>query len=167
MATSDGPPPNGAINGINYLGGVFTNTFPPGETFQTLLIPMMHDFQVTPDLAVNLQLTDIQPLGLAGLGNQPTATLFITNVDSAVRFSSATYSIAKNAQEGRATIPIYRLGSTVGIASVDFMTTTNGTAQPFGRYVPVTNTSSLTRVRRSRTSSFRSTTTIRCWATRR
>ena len=76
----------------------------------------MHDFQVTPDLAVNLQLTDIQPLGLAGLGNQPIATLFITNVDSAVRFSSATYSIAKNDQAGRATIPIYRLGSTVGTA---------------------------------------------------
>ena len=71
VATSDGPPPNGAINGINYLGGVFTNTFPPGETLQSLLIPVMRDFQVTPDLTVNLQLTDIQPLGLAGLGNQP------------------------------------------------------------------------------------------------
>jgi uncharacterized repeat protein (TIGR01451 family)/uncharacterized delta-60 repeat protein len=140
VATSDGLPPNGAANGINYVGGVFTSIFPPGETVQSVLIPMLHDFQVTPDLVANLQLTDIEPLGQSGLGNQPTATLIISNVDSAVRFSSATYSIAKNAQEGRATIPIYRFGSTVGLASVDFMTTTNGTAKPFGRYDPVTNT---------------------------
>jgi uncharacterized repeat protein (TIGR01451 family)/uncharacterized delta-60 repeat protein len=140
VTATDGPPPNGATNGINYLGGLFTNTFPPGETFSTLLIPVRQDFQVTPDLVANLQVADIEPLGLAGLGNQPSATLFITNVDSAVLFSSAAYSIAKDAQEGRATIPIYRYGSTVGTASVDFMTTTNGTAQPFGRYDPVTNT---------------------------
>jgi uncharacterized delta-60 repeat protein/uncharacterized repeat protein (TIGR01451 family) len=136
VATSDGYPPNGAVNGINYLGGSFTNTFPPGETFGTVLIPVIHDFKVTPDLTVNLQLSDIEPLGPAGLGNQPIATLFITNVDSAVSFSSATFSIAKNDQSGRATIPILRVGSTIGTASVDFMTT-GGTAQPGGRYVPV------------------------------
>jgi uncharacterized repeat protein (TIGR01451 family)/uncharacterized delta-60 repeat protein len=140
VATSDGVPPDGATNGINYIGGVFTNTFPPGETFQSIRITPLHDFQVTSDLSANLLLTDVQPLGLAGLGNQPNATLFITNVDSGVHFSSATYSIAKNDQAGRATIPIYRFGSTVGISTVDFMTTTNGTAVPFGRYDPVTNT---------------------------
>ncbi|MGO9269700.1 MAG: Calx-beta domain-containing protein [Terriglobia bacterium] len=134
VATSDGYPPNGAINGTNYLGGLFTNTFPPGETFGTVLIPVLHDFQVTPDLTVNLQITDIEPLGLGGLGNQPIATLYITNVDSAVHFSAATYSIAKNDQAGRATIPIYRLGSTVETSQVEFMTT-GGTAQ--GRYIPV------------------------------
>ena len=108
VAASDGYPPNGATNGINYLGGLFTNTFPPGETFGTVLIPILRDFKVTPDLTVNLQLTDIEPLGPAGFGNQPIATLFITNVDSAVSFSSASYSIAKSDQAGRATIPIYR-----------------------------------------------------------
>jgi uncharacterized delta-60 repeat protein/uncharacterized repeat protein (TIGR01451 family) len=137
VATSDVFPPNGATNGINYLGGVFTNTFPPGETFGTILIPVLHDFLVTPDLAVNLQITDVEPLGLrAGLGNQPFATLFISNVDSAVHLSSPTYSIAKNDQSGRATIPIYRFGSTLGTAQVDF-STTGGTAQPNVRYLPV------------------------------
>jgi uncharacterized delta-60 repeat protein/uncharacterized repeat protein (TIGR01451 family) len=136
VAASDGYPPNGATNGINYLGGLFTNTFPPGETFGTVLIPVMRDFKVTPDLTVNLQLTDIEPLGPAGFGNQPIATLFITNVDSAVSFSSASYSIAKNDQAGRATIPIYRVGSTVGVASVDFITT-GGTALSSGRALPV------------------------------
>jgi len=137
VATSNGSFPNGATNGVNYIGGMFTNTFPPGETFGTVLIPLLHDFQVTPDLAVNLRLTNIQPLGLAGLGNQPSATLFITNVDSGVRLSSAAYSIAKDAQEGRATITIERFGSTVDAAQVDFMTTTGGTALPFVRYIPV------------------------------
>jgi uncharacterized delta-60 repeat protein/uncharacterized repeat protein (TIGR01451 family) len=136
VSTSDGYPPNGATNGINYLGGVFTNTFPPGETFGTVLIPVLRDFLVTPDLAVNLQITDIQPLGLAALGNQPFATLFVSNVDSAVHCSSPAYSIAKNDQSGRATIPIYRFGSTLGTAQVDF-STTGGTAQPNVRYLPV------------------------------
>jgi uncharacterized repeat protein (TIGR01451 family) len=53
-----------------------------------------------------------------------------------VRFSSPTYSIDKNAQEAEATIPVYRFGSTIGAAQVQFMTT-GGTAQPNGRYVPV------------------------------
>jgi len=137
VSATDGAPPNGAVNGINYDGGLFTTTFPPGETFGTVLIPLRHDFQVAPDLAVSLQLTNIEPLGLAGLGNQPIATLWVSNVDSAVRFSSPSYSIAKNAQEGRATVTIERFGSTVGSAQVDFMTTGGGTAQPYERYIPV------------------------------
>lgn len=137
VSATDGAPPNGAVNGINYDGGLFSTTFPPGETFGTVLIPIRHDFQVAPDLGVSLQLTNIEPLGLAGLGNQPIATLWVSNVDSAVRFSSPSYSIAKNAQEGRATITIERFGSTVGAAQVDFMTTAGGTAQPYGRYIPV------------------------------
>jgi uncharacterized delta-60 repeat protein/uncharacterized repeat protein (TIGR01451 family) len=136
VSTSDGYPPNGATNGVNYVGGVFTNVFPPGETFSTILIPMVHDFQVTPDLGVNLTITDVQPLSFAGFGNQPIATLWVSNVDSAVHFSSPSYSIDKSAQEGKATIPIYRFGSTIGQAQVQFMTT-GGTAQPNGRYVPV------------------------------
>ena len=137
MAATDGPPPNGAVNDINYKSGLFTNTFPPGETFATFLVPILRDFQVTPDLAVSLQLTSIDPLGLAGLGNQPIATLWVSNVDNAVRFSSPSYTVAKNVQEGRATITIERFGSAVGAAQVDFMTTMDGTAQPYGRYLPV------------------------------
>ncbi len=137
VAATDGPPPNGAVNDINYKSGLFTNTFPPGETFATFLVPILRDFQVTPDLAVSLQLTSIDPLGLAGLGNQPIATLWVSNVDNAVRFSSPSYTVAKNVQEGRATITIERFGSAVGAAQVDFMTTMDGTAQPYGRYLPV------------------------------
>ena len=129
-----------ATNGVNYIGGLYTNTFVPGETYQSMVVPVIHDYKVTPDLTVTNQIQDIQPLGFAlGIGNQPFSTLIISNVDSGVYFSSPAYSIAKDVQQGRATIPVYRFGSVRGSAQVDFMTTT-GTAVPYQRYIPVTST---------------------------
>jgi len=125
-------------NGVNYIGGTFTNIFGPGENLKDTLIPIRHDFVITPDLAVNLQIQDIQPLGYTnGIGPRSQATLYITNVDGGISFSSSTYSRAENAIDGRATISIVRSGSTSGSAQVTFMTTTNGTAPPFLRYTPV------------------------------
>jgi uncharacterized repeat protein (TIGR01451 family)/uncharacterized delta-60 repeat protein len=127
-----------ATNGVNYIGGTFTNTFGPGETLQNTLIPLRRDFIITPDLTVNLVIQDIQPLGLTNaIGAKPQATLYITNVDSGISFPSSTYSRSENAIDGRATISILRSGSTSGSAQVTFMTTTNGTAAPFLRYTPV------------------------------
>ena len=54
--------------------------------------------------------------------------LTIINDDSAVSFSAANYSVTKNVLSGFATIDVVRLGGTNGTCSVDFVTTTNGTA---------------------------------------
>ena len=54
--------------------------------------------------------------------------LTIVNDDSAVNFSSPTYTVAKNAVNGAATINIVREGSVNGTSTVFFSTTTNGTA---------------------------------------
>ena len=126
-----------AVPGLNYSNVSASLSFPVGETFQSVLVPVFDDFQITPDLTVNLTLTN--PIAPAVLGNQPTSILTIINDDSAVSFSSATYSRNENAVDGAATIHVVRTGSTRGVSSVNFATTTNGTAVIGLNYTPVTN----------------------------
>ena len=132
--TTDGT----AASGVNYLPVSATLAFPPGETFQSINIPVLTDQLVTPDLTVNLLLNNVSPPAV--MGNQPTATLSILNSDSLVTFGAETYFRAEDAVDGAATIQVQRQGSLRGLASVDFLTTTNGTAIAYTNYVPVTNT---------------------------
>jgi uncharacterized delta-60 repeat protein/uncharacterized repeat protein (TIGR01451 family) len=138
LSTSNGT----AIAGVNYLPVVTNLVFPPGEVSRSVLIPVMRDYAITPDLTINLALTNPLPAVAGGpvLGNQPIATLTNINVDSAVSFSAATYSTPENPLTGVAFIPVLRAGSTVGAASVDFYTATNGTALATTNYGPITNT---------------------------
>lgn len=133
--TSDGT----ATNGIHYVGGTHTLVFPEGEVFQTFTVPVIDDFEINPARTVNLTLGNIQPPGAAGLGNQPTATLTILDDDTGISFSSATYTRNENSPDGLATITIVRTGSLAGPATVNFTTTTNGTATAGLDYLPVTN----------------------------
>ena len=71
--------------------------------------------------------------------NQPTAVLTILNDDAAVSFSTANYSVTKNVATGFAPIDVIRVGTTNGTCSVDFITTTNGSAMPDVDFYP-TNT---------------------------
>ena len=64
----------------------------------------------------------------------------IVNDDTAVSFSAPTYSVNEDTGLGAAVIQLVRLGSTNNALSVDFLTTTNGTAVPGVNYTPVTNT---------------------------
>lgn len=125
-----------AVAGVNYLGVTQQVSFPVGEVETTITVPVIQDYQITSDLLATLSLD-----GAAGtLGPQPTALLDIVNVDSAVRFSAATYVRNEDAIDGVATITILRQGSTQGTASVIFNTTTNGTAVAGVNYLPTTNT---------------------------
>jgi uncharacterized delta-60 repeat protein len=132
-----GAPAATAVPGINYSNITQTIPFPPGEVFETVSIPVYDDFVITPNLTVNLVLTNTQPP--AAPGDQPTAVLTIVNTDSAISFSSSTYQRPKNAVDGVATIDIIRQGSTNGTGTVEFLTTTNGTAIPGTDYLPITN----------------------------
>jgi uncharacterized delta-60 repeat protein len=133
--TTNGTPAGTAVAGVNYSNVATTVSFPPGEVLENVTVPVIDDFIVTNDLTVNLVLTNAS--ASAGIGDQPTATLTILNVDSAISFSSAFYSRAKNAVDGVATIGITRQGSTSGTSTVQFLTTTNGTATPGTDYLPV------------------------------
>jgi len=126
-----------AVEGTNYFGVITNLTFVPGEVFQEVTLPVIHDFAITPDLTVSNYIWNPQPAvaGGAGIGDQPGAVLKIVNVDGGVSFSAATYFFAEDA--GYAVIPLQRTGSSNGVVTVDFLTTTNGTALPTTNYVPV------------------------------
>ena len=126
-----------AVQGANYLGVTNTLTFPPGEVFQALTIPVIHDFAITPGLTVSNYLSSPMPAvpGGPAIGNQPNALLTIVNVDSGVSFSAPTYIIAENV--GYALIPVLRTGSSQGSSTVNFATLPLGTAVPYVNYVPV------------------------------
>jgi uncharacterized delta-60 repeat protein len=127
-----------ATNGVNYTGVSFPVGFPPGEVLETVAVPILQDHVITPNLTVNLALSN--PTPPAGLGVQPNAVLTIINSDSAVSFSSSFYSQLKNVSSGVATIDIVRPFGTNGTCSVDFYTTTNGTAIAGTDYTPTNRT---------------------------
>ena len=130
FATSNGT----AVNGVNYTSISTNLDFPTGEVLRTILVPVMDDQVITPNLTVNLTLSN--PTPPAVLGNQSTAVLTIINDDSAVNFLSSIYSVPKNTVNGVATIDIVRQGTASGTCTVDFSTTTNGTAVIGTDYYP-------------------------------
>ncbi len=138
FATADGT----ALAPTNYLGVTTNLTFPLGESLATVLITVNDDLLINPDRTVSLVLSNPQPVVAGGpqLGRQPFATLTILNDDAGVSFASATYSRDKNANDGAATIDFVRFGNPRSVVSVDFATTTNGTAVIGRDYLPVTNT---------------------------
>ena len=126
-----------AVSGVNYVGRTNTLVFPNGETFQSVNLPILPNDIVSSNLIAALTLTNITG---AVPGGQPTATLTIVNFNSGVSFSSPTFTVIKNAVSGTAAITISRTGSTIGPASVDFATTSSGTATPGLDYTPTAQT---------------------------
>jgi len=134
FATADGT----AQTNVNYTPVNLNVDFPAGEVLKQVTVPVFDDHVITPNLTVNLTLSN--PTPPAGIGSQPTATLTILNDDSAVSFQSALYSQLKNAPNGLAAIDIIRQGGLNSTASVDFYTTTNGTAIAGTDYAPTNMT---------------------------
>ena len=127
-----------AMPGTNYSNVATTVVFPPGETLESIAVPVFDDNVITSNLTVNLALTN--PTAPAVLGDQPDATLTIINDDNAVSFSSPVYSQVKNTPTGVASIDIVRIGGTNNTVSVNFFTTTNGTAITNLDYFPTNGT---------------------------
>jgi len=123
---------NAATNGINYQATNEVVAFPPGAVFESVTVPVYDDGVIeTTNLIVGLGLTG------APLGIQPTATLSIINDDNGVSFLTPPfYSVDKDAFSGVATIDIIRQGGTNSTSTVDFYTSTNGTAVIGTDYTP-------------------------------
>ena len=135
FATSNGT----AQAGVNYSSVLTNIDFPMGEVQKTIAIPVVDDQVITSNLTVNLAVNPVPP---AEYGDQPTAVLTITNVDSAISFSAATYLATKygsNVLNGFVSIYVTRLGATYGASTVVFNTTTNGTATAGVDYQAQTN----------------------------
>ena len=141
FATSDGT----ALANTDHAGTtnyftVITNLdFPMGEVQKTIAISVLDDQVITSNLTVNLAVNPVPP---AEYGDQPTALLTITNVDSSISFSAATYLATKygsNVVSGFTPIYVSRNGATFGTSTVVFSTTTNGTATAGVDYQAQTN----------------------------
>jgi uncharacterized delta-60 repeat protein len=139
FATSNGT----ALAGVEYTTVSNSVAFPLGETFETVLIPIINTFMAGPNLTVNLSLANptnaVNPTNSV-IGVQATAVLYITNIYTGVEFSAPTYVDSANAPGGNAIIPIFRVGNTNNTVSVTVYTGTNGTATPYVDYTPATNT---------------------------
>jgi uncharacterized delta-60 repeat protein/uncharacterized repeat protein (TIGR01451 family) len=128
-----------ATANTNYVPVSTNLSFPAGEVFASLAVPIIEDFVITPDLMFQVNLTNPLPSGGPVLGNQPFAYVTISNIDSGISFTSPNYVRNEDAIDGQATITLNRVGSTILPASVTFNTLTNGTAVPYTNYIPVTN----------------------------
>ena len=117
----------------DYVPSKGTLNFQEGETFQTFLVPLIDNNQVTGDLTVNLVLSNF--VG-AQVGNQPTATILIQNNDSEIGFSLPGYSVNKNVSGRNAVITVLRQGATNNIAQVSYLTAAI-TAVTNVNYLPV------------------------------
>jgi len=120
-----------AVPGTDYTSVTTNLTFPLGETFKTVTIPILSNNVVGSNKSVNLILYN--PTN-AGIGQQASAYLVITNVNSEVEFSAPTYN--QSANETTAIIPVVRIGNPYDTVSVTVYTGTNGTATPYTNYMP-------------------------------
>ena len=86
-----------AIAGVNYTPTSGTLVFTSGQTSQSFVIPVIHDFEITGPLTVGLALSS-PTAGI--LGTPSTAVLTITDVDhpGALEFSAATMTVNRREQ---------------------------------------------------------------------
>jgi uncharacterized delta-60 repeat protein len=134
FTTSDG---TATTNGVHYTNVTATLSFPSGETFVSTNIPIVDDSLVNTDRFVNLALSGISG---AAPGGQTNALLTIINDDGRLGFSAPTYNVSEVVGSGSATITVLRTGGTTASATVQFASTTNGTAGPNLDFVPVSGT---------------------------
>jgi hypothetical protein len=131
FTTSDGT----ALNGVDYTGVTNTVSFPIGETFTNVLVPILNSGVISSNKFFNVNLSN--PFA-ASLGYQSSAEVIITNANSAVSFSSSSYRQSENVPGGAAVIPVVRIGNPVSNLTVTVYTGTNGSAAPNVDYIPTT-----------------------------
>ena len=131
-ATLDGS----ATNGVKYTAVSGTLAFGPGETNQTIVIPILNDGVVGGPTIFRAALSN--PSGGAVLGLAAVATVQIKDNDTGIRFEVAAYSVAEDA--GSVLIGVVR-GNDVSLPpfTVDYATA-DGSAAGGVDYTGATNT---------------------------
>jgi uncharacterized delta-60 repeat protein/uncharacterized repeat protein (TIGR01451 family) len=127
---------NTAIGGRDYISVTNTVSFPLGETFASVQVPIIDNTTIGANLQVSLLLTN-PPANSEPIGPQAGATLIITNVNTGLEFSAQGYR--ENASDvNGAAIPVVRVGNPNTLAFITAFTDTNGTAVPNVDYIPET-----------------------------
>ncbi len=139
--TSDGPPPNAATNGADYIAAAGLLTFAPGVTSQTFPVTILNDTLDEP-LSETVILTLSAPTN-ATLGVPNPATLTITDDDAppTVQFSASTYNVTESDPPSVTLAPITVTLSTASASTVTVdYATSNGTALAGSDYIPIIGT---------------------------
>ncbi len=121
-----------ATAGLDYVVTNGTLSFADGVSVQTFTVPIINDGEGEGDETVRLALSGFVGTGAITL---PTSTLTIVDDDTALRFSSPTYTVAENG--GSALITVLRGGVTNVAVSVNYATAPGGTAVAGLDYTPV------------------------------
>jgi glycosyl hydrolase family 44/Calx-beta domain-containing protein len=112
-----------AQDGSDYTGQATTLTFAPGQTLQTVAVPIAADGAPEGEEYFTAALGN--PTGGANLGTAALATITITSTDQAVQLLSPTFSVSEGA--GLATITAKRTGPLSPPLTVSYATS-DGTA---------------------------------------
>jgi uncharacterized delta-60 repeat protein len=140
FATSGGT----AVTNVNYTPVNLNVDFPAGEVLEQVTVPVFDDYVITPNLTVNLTLSN--PTPPAGIGNQPTATLTIVNTDTTTTVSNHTFGVAflngtnyVSEASSPGIIFVQRAGNAASGFQVNYATT-DGTAHAGVNYTTTTGT---------------------------
>ena len=133
-ATSDGS----ARAGRDYAGTTNGLIFPSGEVTRVFQVGVSNNLIIDGDRTVTLTLSGATG---ATIGAPAVATLTILDDDVLLNFSSVSYTVIENIPGGRVFISVDRLGGSVGAVSVQYLTSTGGTAVPYFGSGPVGNAS--------------------------
>lgn len=107
-----------AIPGIDYTPTNQTLVFADGETTKILLIPILHNTQVTGNRTLNLTLSN--PTGGSSIQGATTEVLTILDQDAGFAFSQPGYFVQETA--GSVILSVQRIGRTNGAISVQYAT---------------------------------------------
>jgi uncharacterized delta-60 repeat protein len=131
--------------GVNYAAFNQPLVFNPGDVSKTFSIPIFDDNLVDADKTFSVNLTNlVSASGRATIGLAQTIVTVI-NVQIApgnLGFKSPEYSVVEGSEGTRtsAAIVIQRSGGSSGVVSIDYATTTNGTAAAGSKFVPTSGT---------------------------
>ncbi|HEY6166600.1 MAG TPA: Calx-beta domain-containing protein, partial [Verrucomicrobiae bacterium] len=111
-------------------------TFADGETVKTIQLPIFNDPLVEGTETVNLLLGS--PLGGVGIGPITVSELIILDDDVEFQFTSPVFTVDETG--GLAAVTVERRGGTNSTVTVDFATTSTGTAVAGADYLPLNGT---------------------------
>ena len=141
-ATTNGVGPNGATNGVDYVGSTNTLSWNTGDVSPRIIsIPLLPTQNVGGNKQFGVKLFNPTLSGNSApamMGTISNAVLVITNNNSYGTLQFARTNFVVDEYGGYATLPVLRTGGLVGTVSVNY-TTVSGTALANTNHGAVTN----------------------------